>query len=90
MDPFPCDECRAIYREFKETAAAIEERQSDQTSDPPDIATWVQQLDEEECARMRENSDIWKPWRRWQEHQALTGHFPSILQVPPTSMSNPN
>ena len=90
MDPFSCEECRAIYRELKDAFAAIRERQADQPSEPPDITAWVQQLDEEECARMRETSDIWKTWRRWQNHRALTGHSPSILPVPPNSMSNPN
>src|SRR5215469_15680217 len=54
------------------------------------IADWVQQLNEEECARMRETSALWNTWRRMQEHRNLTGHILSVWPVPPNALSNPN
>jgi hypothetical protein len=87
MDSFKCDECRAIYQELKEAHYAA-------TQDTPDlpqqIADWVEHLNEEECPRMRETSDLWKTWRRLQEHRNLTGHTLSMLPVPPNVLSNPN
>jgi hypothetical protein len=90
MDPLSCDECRAIYRELRDVAAAMKEHQADQNIGPQNISAWVQQLDEDECARMRETSSLWKTWRRLQQHRALTGHSLSFLPSPPNAISNPN
>jgi hypothetical protein len=89
MDSSPCAECRAIYRELQEAYVAAKVRLSGQTTTPQEIGTWIQGLDEEECAQMRETSDLWAAWRRWQEHRALTGHWLSLLG-PPNAISNPN
>ena len=58
--------------------------------DPPQLSEWIRGLDEEECARMRESSSLWKAWRRLQEHRKLTGHVLSVLPLPPNAISNPN
>ena len=55
MDLIPCDECRAIYRELQNAVGRMGE-----SATPQQLAAWVQQLDEEECARLRESSDLWK------------------------------
>jgi hypothetical protein len=89
MDSFPCDECHAIYVALLGEYAAVKDRLSHQTTTPHDLAGWVQQLNEEECARMRGTSNLWKTWRRMQEHRALTGHgLP--LPAPPNTILNPN
>jgi hypothetical protein len=86
MDLFSCDECRAIYRELRDALA----RRAGQNSTPQKIAAWVQRLDEDECARLRGSSDLWKAWRRLQEHRVLTGHWQPVLTLPPDALSNPN
>ena len=90
MDPSSCAECRAIYRELQEALAAVKVRLADRSTTPDDLAAWVQELEEEECARMRDASSLWKTWRRWREHRTLTGHWLSPLPVPPHGMANPN
>lgn len=90
MDSFSCDECRAIYWELREALRAATEVQSDRNNTPREIADWVEGLNEDDCARMRETSDLWKTWRRLQEHRSLTGHWLSLLPLPPNAISNPN
>jgi hypothetical protein len=90
MDPFSCDECRAIHRELRDAYLAATGSVVDRTSVPQQIADWVQQLNEEDCARMRETSSLWAAWRRLQEHRTLTGHYLSRLPVAPDAISNPN
>jgi hypothetical protein len=90
MDSSSCDECWAIYRELRDAFRVLSERSSDQNTAPQQLAAWLEQLDQEECARMRETSAIWKTWRRLQEHRAVTGHPLSLLPVPPNAISNPN
>jgi len=63
---------------------------SDERNARQAIAEWVRQLDEEELARIRETSSLWKTWRRLQEHRNLTGHMLSVLPLPPHAISNPN
>jgi hypothetical protein len=87
MDGFVCDECREIYRELREAQRANAERRHDE---PHEIEDWVRGLDEEECARIRQSSPLWKAWRRLQEHRQRTGHMISVLPVPPKALSNPN
>jgi hypothetical protein len=70
MDSSRCAECRPIYQELQQAFANAKVRLSDQPTTPQEIATWIQRLDEEECARLRETSDLWAAWRRWQEHRA--------------------
>jgi hypothetical protein len=81
---FACEECRAIYRELRDAG------RRDVGSFSEGLAAWVQQLNEEECARMREDSILWNAWRRMQEHRTLTGHWLPLLPVPPGAISNPN
>ena len=90
MDPFSCDECRAIYQELREGLRAATGSMSDERNARQAIAEWVRQLDEEELARIRETSSLWKTWRRLQEHRNLTGHMLSVLPLPPHAISNPN
>jgi len=90
MDAFPCDECRAIHRELQEAFATVKERLSGPGTTPVDLVAWLQGLDEDECAQVRETSPLWRTWHRWQQHRALTGHYLSPLPVPPSTMGNPN
>ncbi len=73
-----CPECRAIQQEFREAFAAARDRLSTQAATPSDLTSWIAQLDEDECARMREMSDLWKTWRRLQEHRIATGHLVTL------------
>jgi len=82
MDLFSCDECRDIYRELRDAS-----RRAGESATPQDLAAWVLQLDEEECARLRESSDLWKVWRRMREHRAVTGHWQPVMALPPGAMS---
>lgn len=83
MDAFSCDECRAIYEElrafFRPAANAT----------PQEIAAYLEGLDMRQCASMRLSSDMWKAWRRMQEHRVRTGHLVSPLG-PPAALANPN
>jgi uncharacterized protein YhaN len=90
MDAFKCDECRAIYQDLREAYRAATQDTRDRHETSQQIANWVQELSEEECARIRETSSVWKTWRRWQEHRSLTGHALSVLPIPPNALSNPN
>lgn len=66
MDSSSCAECRAIHRELQEALAAAKVRPTDQHTTPKEIATWVQQLNEDQCTRMRAMSSLWAIWRRWE------------------------
>jgi hypothetical protein len=85
MGSFSCDECRAIYRELRNAYRA-----ADRISAPRQVADWVLRLDEDECARMRQTSNLWAAWRRLEEHRTLTGHYLSPLPMTPDPISNPN
>lgn len=87
MDGFACEKCRAIYREFQEASRRAHGRIAEH---PGGLAAWLAQLSEEDCARMRESSGLWKAWRRYQQHRTLTGHALSPLPLPPGPLSNPN
>jgi hypothetical protein len=50
MDSSSCAECHAIQQELEEAFAAVKERLSDQPTTPQEIVTWIQRLDEAECA----------------------------------------
>jgi hypothetical protein len=73
MDSFSCDECRAIYYELREAFRPLHK------ATPQEIAGFLEGLDLQQCARMRVSSDMWKAWRRMQEHRVLTGHVVSPL-----------
>ena len=95
MRIFACAECEAIYRELREAAGEPEAtrsaaRSANQDADPQELVSWLSQLNEEECARMRENSRLWKTWRRWRDHRALTGHYVPLLPLPPNAIWNAN
>ena len=90
MDSPFCDECRAIEREFRRAAREAAEHGSDRSPEARSIDAWLELLNLEDCARMRESSSLWKTWRRLQRHRILTGHSPSVLPMPPAAISNPN
>jgi hypothetical protein len=50
----------------------VKERLSGPGTTPVDVASWLQELDEDECVQMKETSPLWRTWRRWQQHRALT------------------
>jgi hypothetical protein len=85
-----CDECREIYLELRKAAETVDWRQIGQDRTVPRLAAYVEQLDEADCAWMRENSPLWKAWRRLMQHRTLTGHTLSVLPIPPDALSNPN
>jgi hypothetical protein len=74
MEPLSCSECQSIYRELIESSRAARERGREQKAAALPLTTWLEQLDEEECAHTRETSGLWATWRRLQEHRARTGH----------------
>lgn len=90
MDSFSCDECRAIYWELGEAYRAVAGGPPDRNNAPQQIGDWVRQLNEGDCAWMRETSSLWKTWRRLREHRSRTGHTLSVLPLPPNAISNPN
>jgi hypothetical protein len=81
----PCDECRAIYSELREAL-----RTARNSAPTQSLVDWLQSADEEEWARLRESSPLWKTYRRLREHRARTGHMLSVLPIPPEALSNPN
>ena len=87
MDSFSCDECRAIYFELREACRAMGNAPG---ASSQQISEWVQRLNEEECARLRESSGLWKAWRRLQAHRSLTGHTQPVLPLPARAMTNLN
>jgi hypothetical protein len=70
-----CAECQAIYRELLEASRSVQGRPRDENRSPPALGTWLEQLKEEECARMRDTSKLWATWRRMHQYRALTGHY---------------
>jgi hypothetical protein len=64
-------------------------RSANQEADSQELISWLSQLYEEEFAPMRENSILWKTWRRRRDHRALTGHYVP-LRLPPNAISNAN
>ena len=84
-----CAECQAIYRELLEASRVVRE-QMHEGAPPLALTTWLEQLNEEECAQMRETSSLWATWRRLQEHRALTGQSLSALPLPPQAILNSN
>jgi hypothetical protein len=89
MGPRSCSECESIFRELVEASRAARERAKEPATVPL-LAEWLEQLDEEECARTRETSPLWATWRRLREHRALTGHRLSALPIPPNLLANSN
>ena len=83
---FECEECRAIYLEL--CAAHADGRQYSAVEG--DLASFLAQLDDEYCARMRETSFLWDCWRRLKQHRALTGHYLPVFPAAPGSLMNPN
>lgn len=90
MNAHSCQECQAIYRDVMRAVHQARENLFDQPASPQQLVTWLEQLNEDDCARLRETSSFWKTWRRLQEHRTLTGHSISLLGVPPNAISNPN
>jgi len=90
MDAFSCDECQAIYRELRDAGSCVTASRRLDGAPLEQIAAWIRDLDEKACARMRQDSNLWKAWRRLQEHRVLTGHAISVVPLPPRALSNPN
>jgi len=88
MDLSACEECREINRELRNAYEAT--RRTSAGDAAGNLTEWLAQLDEDECARIRDASPLWKTWRRWQEHRSLTGHAISVLPLLPGAISNPN
>jgi hypothetical protein len=86
----PCAECQAICRELLEALRPVQEWMRDENTSPLALTAWLEQLNEEEFARMRNTSRIWATCRRLQEHRALTGHYLSVLSLPPQAILNSN
>jgi hypothetical protein len=89
MDALSCSECRAICLELRE-ALSVFVGTPEVGVDPAQLGEWIRSLNEEECARIRETSSLWRAWRRLQEHRTLTGHVLSVLPLPPNAISTPN
>lgn len=90
MDGFECEECRAIYQELQKAAQAARQHQSGHANTSTELASYLEQLEDEECTRTRETSPLWKAWRRLREHRSLTGHSISVLPIPPNAITNRN
>jgi hypothetical protein len=90
MDRFSCDECREIYQELRKAAETADWQQINQDRTAQRLVAYLEQLDEADCARMRENSPLWKAWRRLVQHRTMTGHTLSVLPITPDALSNPN
>ena len=80
-----CAVCLAIARELRDSL-----RQTDSTITAGQLSRYVHELNEDDCARLRETSDLWKTWRQLQEHRALSGHSLSLSGLPPDAITNPN
>jgi hypothetical protein len=89
MSFFACSECQAIDRELREAAGELQAAPGATGAASQELIDWLSQLDEEECARMREGSRLWKTWRRLRDHRVLTGHSVP-LPLPPNAISNGN
>ena len=88
-DHSACGECQAIYRDLLAAGVAMERRQGGEAT-PRALAEWLETLNEEECTQTRRTSSLWAAQRRLQEQRALTGHYLSVLPLPPRAISNPN
>lgn len=82
MDGFECEECRAIYQELQRATQAVRQHQSGHGNTSTELASYLEQLEVEECTRTRETSPLWKAWRRLREHRSLTGHSISVVADP--------
>jgi hypothetical protein len=90
MDSAHCAECEAIRSELRAAWLAAKETGEVGSTSPQRLAEWILQLNEDECARMRATSVLWKAWRRLQEHRTLTGHTLALMPLPPNAIANPN
>jgi hypothetical protein len=86
----PCAECQAINSELVKASHAVRDHMRHEGASPVDLAAWLEQLNEEECADMRETSSLWATWRRLRGHRALTGHSLLALPLPPQAILNSN
>ena len=91
MEPIACPECRALYQELQTASRQARLRRSwEPDASPRELAEWLAQIDEHECARLRLNSILWQVWRKVQEHRTLTGHRVSLPVSPAGGISHPN
>jgi hypothetical protein len=89
MPLFACEECGAIYSEMQEAARAVRGRLPDSASYQT-LAAWIEKQEGEDHSGMREHSALWKAWRRLQEHRTRTGHWQSVLVLPPGATAGNN
>ena len=87
MPPLACKECRAIFLELQEALSAA---RAAGPADRQRLAEWLEKLDPEYATRLRDQSPLWRAWRRLQAHRALTGHRIPLAPVPPGMLENPN
>jgi hypothetical protein len=88
-----CDECQSIYREFLRAARGMKDLQFRNDASVRSLTAWLERLDEDECSRTRDKSELWSAWRRQKEHHILTGHYVPVFFWPGNAASigpNPN
>jgi len=85
-----CEECRALLREFRDAARAGREVRFGREMSFEQLISYVQSLDEEEMARMRETSPLWALWRKREEHRTRTGHVVPLFPMPPNAIGSLN
>ena len=91
MDANSCPECQAIVDEMRAAAREVRAGHPGKAMTPMELVSWLERLDEEECARLRESSPFWRTWRKLMEHGALTGHSLSFLSaLSPGANTSPN
>ncbi|HEY1340965.1 MAG TPA: hypothetical protein VGF59_25810 [Bryobacteraceae bacterium] len=91
MNAKSCPECCAILEEMRAASRAVKANHPGEDATPAELVAWLDKLDDEECARLRESSPFWRAWRRFMEHRTLTGHSPSFVgALPPGAITNPN
>ncbi len=75
MNSISCEECRAIYRELRDTSAAASHDQPQEETSPQKLAAYLDQLNEDDCARMGSNvrlvEDLAKTGRAPDSHRTL-------------------
>jgi len=85
-----CPECQSIFLELLKASHDVSKQGREQQTETRPLIAWLEQLNEEECARTRETSRLWAARRRQEEHRALTGHYLPVPLLPPGMSSNPN
>jgi hypothetical protein len=85
-----CPECQDIFLELLKASQDVKKQNLEQQTETRPLIAWLEQLNEEDCARTRESSRLWAARRRQQEHRALTGHYVPVPLSQSGTNSNPN